>query len=119
MQIRRSSNLTFLVSAVLFCSMAVTMVAAGPAPASAISNDLEQHPAGAFVTLEAMSKEELVQLLVSKKTELQSFSNIAKEGDKAMTFPALAATLGNLRKYIKQTEEEVSAIEARLGELAK
>ncbi|KAE8186316.1 hypothetical protein A4X06_0g5181 [Tilletia controversa] len=126
MQIRRSSNLTFLVSAVLFCSMAVTMVAAGPAPASAISNDLEQHPAGAFVkrvlrleALEAMSKEELVQLLVSKKTELQSFSNIAKEGDKAMTFPALAATLGNLRKYIKQTEEEVSAIEARLGELAK
>ncbi|CAD7062763.1 unnamed protein product [Tilletia caries] len=59
------------------------------------------------------------QQLMSKKTELQSFSNIAKEGDKAMTFPALAATLGNLRKYIKQTEEEVSAIEARLGELAK
>ncbi|KAE8191373.1 hypothetical protein A4X06_0g1974 [Tilletia controversa] len=60
MQIRRSSNLTFLLSAVLFCSMAVTIVAAAPVPASASPYGLEQQqqPAGDFVKRMEMSPEE-------------------------------------------------------------
>ncbi|KAE8187806.1 hypothetical protein CF336_g5035 [Tilletia laevis] len=49
MQIRRSSHLSFLLSAVFFCSMAVALVAAAPAPASASSYGLEHHPVGSFL----------------------------------------------------------------------
>ncbi|KAE8184531.1 hypothetical protein A4X06_0g7927 [Tilletia controversa] len=130
MQICRSSNLTFLVSAVLFCSMAVAMVAAAPVPASASSYGLEQHPAGDFVkrmnpaALEAyksealkwMSEADLAQLLATKEANIENWPAIKQKIDEGTINPKggryLGMTIADLA--IKEAKEDAAKIKAEL-----
>ncbi|KAE8190492.1 hypothetical protein A4X06_0g6185 [Tilletia controversa] len=71
MQILRSSNLTFLLAAVIFCSMTLAMVAAAPVQASASSYGLEHQPEEILLkrVLPELSMEQLETLVEKLKAE--------------------------------------------------
>ncbi|KAE8193683.1 hypothetical protein A4X06_0g3423 [Tilletia controversa] len=114
MQIRRSSHLFFLLSAVLFCSMAVALVAAAPAPASASPYGLEHHPVGSFLkrtppNLSELDNGQLLRLLSAKEDLIDRLT-----ASMGRFWTSFSREFQYLRELKTRTEQERAAIIALL-----